>query len=112
MEPSGDLLRKRFLGGRRQPYERDGSNSGRKAWLARVKFEGSMFIPSEDIYFDCGGVKSGFEICEDAWVATVQAACWREKGWILILTPARDILHLEKLNVRKRLCWKGRGRLA
>ena len=37
--------------------------------------------PIGDLIFDCGGIKIGFEICEDAWVSARPAAKCRYKGW-------------------------------
>jgi NAD+ synthase (glutamine-hydrolysing) len=45
--------------------------AGRRALLT----VGGRAIPFGDLRFDCGGVRIGFEICEDAWAAR------RPGGW-------------------------------
>ena len=55
-----------------------------------------------DIYFDCGGIKIGFEICEDAWVATRPGAALALKGIDIILNPSASHFAFGKLDVRKR----------
>jgi len=39
-------------------------------------------VPLGDIFFDCSGVRIGFEICEDAWVAQRRGAELALTVWI------------------------------
>src|SRR5690606_38232941 len=45
-----------------------------KPWPAGVNLKAQLLtgepVPFGDILFDVGGLRIGFEICEDAWVAT------------------------------------------
>ncbi len=56
-----------------------------------------------DLHYDCGGVKIGFEICEDAWVARRPAARLAACGVDLILNPSASHFAFGKTKVRKRL---------
>src|SRR5580692_4567723 len=62
------FVAKRFLAGDGIHYE----PRWFKPWPAgrRVEIDlAGKTYPLGDLHFDCGGVKIGFEICEDAWVA-------------------------------------------
>ena len=48
-----------------------------KPWPAGTRTTITVFgqdVPLGDIFFDCSGVRIGFEICEDAWVAQRRGA--------------------------------------
>ncbi len=47
---------------------RAGSSPGRPGGASTSTVDGADY-PLGDLFFDCGGVRIGFEICEDAWVA-------------------------------------------
>src|ERR1051325_5908246 len=73
------FVAKRFLAGDGIHYE----PRWFKPWPAEVRDElrvnGESF-PIGDLCFDCGGVRLGFEICEDAWVANRPGAALALKG--------------------------------
>jgi NAD+ synthase (glutamine-hydrolysing) len=60
-----------------------------------------------DIYFDIGGIKIGFEICEDAWVADRPGRALANYGVDVILNPSASHFAFHKINVRKRLILEG-----
>ncbi|MFT7631956.1 MAG: NAD+ synthase (glutamine-hydrolyzing), partial [Mariniblastus sp.] len=62
-----------------------------KPWPAGAQGEveiGEQEYPIGDILFDVGGVRIGFEICEDAWVGTRPGANLANKGTDIILNPS------------------------
>jgi NAD+ synthase (glutamine-hydrolysing) len=64
-------------------------------------------VPLGDIFFDCSGVRIGFEICEDAWVAQRRGAELSLTGVDLILNPSASHFAFEKQQVRRRLVLEG-----
>jgi len=63
--------------------------------------------PLGDIFFDCSGVRIGFEICEDAWVAQRRGAELSLMGVDLILNPSASHFAFGKQDVRRRLVLEG-----
>ena len=57
--------------------------------------------PIGDIHFDIGGIKIGYEICEDAWVANRPGAVLAGKGVDIIMNPSASHFSFNKLNTRK-----------
>lgn len=68
---------------------------------------GSATYPIGDLYFKCGGVKFGLEICEDAWVATRPGAELARRGVDLILNPSASHFAFGKFEVRQRFVLEG-----
>lgn len=64
-------------------------------------------VPIGDLHFDVGGVRLGFEICEDAWVASRPGATLAGLGVDLILNPSASHFAFGKLEVRKRFVIEG-----
>ena len=60
-----------------------------------------------DLVFDCGGVRIGFEICEDAWVADRPGGHLSRKGVDLILNPSASHFAFGKHEIRKRFVTEG-----
>lgn len=81
-----------------------------KAWPAdkqsSIRIWGAEY-PIGDIYFDCGGIRIGFEICEDAWVARRPGSDLSRKGVDIILNPSASHFSFNKLDVRKRFVIEG-----
>jgi NAD+ synthase (glutamine-hydrolysing) len=73
---------------------------------ARVDVEGQEY-PLGDWIFDCGGVRIGFEICEDAWVANRPGARLALAGVDVILNPSASHFAFGKFEVRKRFVLEG-----
>ncbi len=63
--------------------------------------------PIGDIYFEVGGVRIGFEICEDAWVASRPGTSLAGRGVDIILNPSASHFAFGKLDVRKRFVIEG-----
>ena len=68
--------------------------------------EGST-LPIGDLRFDCGGVRIGFEICEDAWVADRPGAALAARGVDLILNPSASHFAFGKDEIRRRFVLEG-----
>ena len=64
-------------------------------------------VPIGDLRFDCGGVRVGFEICEDAWVADRPGARLAARGVDLILNPSASHFAFGKDEIRRRLVQEG-----
>lgn len=81
-----------------------------KAWpadvVAMLERDGRSY-PIGDLHFDCGGVKIGFEICEDAWVAQRPGSDLSLEGVDIILNPSASHFSFGKLEVRKRFVIEG-----
>ena len=63
--------------------------------------------PIGDIYFECGQVRIGFEICEDAWIAQRPGAQLAREAVDLILNPSASHFAFGKYEVRRRLVLEG-----
>ena len=76
-----------------------------KAWpaqkTAEVNFFGKRYLLG-DLLFDVGGLRIGFEICQDAWVAKRTGVSLAERGVDLILNPSASHFGFGKFHVRKR----------
>jgi NAD+ synthase (glutamine-hydrolysing) len=60
-----------------------------------------------DVYIDAGGVRIGFEICEEAWVANRPGANLARKGIDIILNPSASHFAFGKRDVRERFVSEG-----
>jgi NAD+ synthase (glutamine-hydrolysing) len=60
-----------------------------------------------DLRFDCGGIRIGFEICEDAWVADRPGAALTVRGIDLILNPSASHFAFGKDEIRRRFVQDG-----
>jgi NAD+ synthase (glutamine-hydrolysing) len=81
-----------------------------KAWEPRWRDTvqvGGQDVPIGDIFFDVGGVRLGFEICEDAWVADRPGARMARRGVDLILNPSASHFAFEKQSIRRRFVLDG-----
>jgi NAD+ synthase (glutamine-hydrolysing) len=81
-----------------------------KAWprdaRGELELAGARY-PLGDLHFDVGGVRFGFEICEDAWVANRPGAELAAAGTDLILNPSASHFAFGKRAVRERLVVEG-----
>lgn len=68
---------------------------------------GNERYPIGDLIFDCGGVLLGFEICEDAWVASRPGGELACRGVDIILNPSASHFAFGKHEVRKRFVLEG-----
>ena len=97
---------KRFLAGDGIHYE----PRWYKAWPGGVRAElhaGGRVHPIGDFLFDVGGVKIGFEICEDAWVATRPGADLSRQGADVILNPSASHFAFGKNEIRRQFVQEG-----
>ncbi len=63
--------------------------------------------PLGDIFFDVGGVRIGFEICEDAWVAQRPGGELFTHGVDVILNPSASHFAFGKTEIRHRFVLEG-----
>ena len=75
-----------------------------KAWPKGVRVAlrlGDEEFPFGDLLFDVGGVRVGFEICEDAWVAGRPGNDLARRGADIILNPSASHFAFGKFEVRR-----------
>lgn len=81
-----------------------------RPWPAEVisefRHDGQSW-PIGDLLFDCDGVRIGFEICEDAWVAGRPGNRMAECGVDIILNPSASHFAFGKHEIRKRFVLEG-----
>ena len=63
--------------------------------------------PLGDLVFECGGVRYGFEICEDAWVAERPGAHLARLGIDILLNPSASHFAFGKREIRTRFVVEG-----
>ena len=100
------LVAKRHLAGDGVHYE----PRWFKPWPigARTVVErGGRRIPMGDLFFDVGGVRIGFEICEEAWVARRPGAELAHRGVDVVLNPSGSHFAFGKREVRERFVVDG-----
>ncbi|MCA9220384.1 MAG: NAD(+) synthase [Planctomycetales bacterium] len=73
---------------------------------ATVEVGGSAY-PLGDLMFDIGGVRIGFEICEDAWVGSRPGAEFARRGVDVLLNPSASHFAFGKHEIRKRFVLEG-----
>ncbi len=64
-------------------------------------------VPIGDFVFNIGGVRIGFEICEDAWVAGRPGARLASRAVDVILNPSASHFAFGKAEIRKRFVAEG-----
>ncbi len=97
---------KRFLAGDGVHYEPRWFKPWKQGFRAHVEMHGQCY-PVGDIYFNVGGIKIGFEICGDAWVAARPGGDMAGRGVDVILNPSASHFAFDKLEVRKRFVSEG-----
>ena len=81
-----------------------------KAWPAGVKSEvvtAQGDFPVGDLVFELSGLRLGFEICEDAWVASRPGASLAQRAVDIILNPSASHFAFHKQKVRERFVLEG-----
>jgi NAD+ synthase (glutamine-hydrolysing) len=68
---------------------------------------GDLRIPLGDLMFDVGGIRLGFEICEDAWVADRPGADLAQRGCDILLNPSASHFAFGKSEIRTRFVLEG-----
>ncbi len=64
-------------------------------------------LPIGDVCFDIGGLRLGFEICEDAWVADRPGIRLMERGVDLIFNPSASHFAFGKRRIRQKFVVEG-----
>ncbi len=64
-------------------------------------------FPVGDLVFELSGLRIGFEICEDAWVASRPGAALSRRAVDLILNPSASHFAFQKQRVRERFVLEG-----
>jgi len=64
-------------------------------------------IPIGDLIFDLSGIRIGFEICEDAWVADRPGVKLAGRGVDMILNPSASHFAFGKAGIRRRFVAEG-----
>jgi NAD+ synthase (glutamine-hydrolysing) len=72
----------------------------------RITMGGEEY-PVGDLYFDCGGIRIGFEICEDAWTVDRPGTALARHAVDIILNPSASHFAFGKYEVRRRLLLEG-----
>jgi len=75
--------------------------------VERVGAPGGGTAPLGDLVFDIGGIRLGFEICEDAWVADRPGTRLARRGVDLIFNPSASHFAFGKQQVRERFVLEG-----
>ena len=81
-----------------------------KPWPAGIQTKIEILgreLPFGDLYYDVGGVRLGFEVCEDAWVADRPGTRLAKGGVDIILNPSASHFAFEKQAVRRRFVLEG-----
>jgi NAD+ synthase (glutamine-hydrolysing) len=81
-----------------------------KSWPERTRTTVDVLggeYPLGDLVFECGGVRFGFEICEDAWVAERPGAHLARLGIDILLNPSASHFAFGKREIRKRFVVEG-----
>lgn len=81
-----------------------------KSWPNNVRVEIDMRgrkVPLGDVMFNVGGTLIGFEICEDAWVATRPGSELALHGVDILLNPSASHFAFGKQEVRTRFVLEG-----
>jgi NAD+ synthase (glutamine-hydrolysing) len=94
------FVAKQFLAGDGIHYEPRWFRPWPAGRHVETRIAGEMY-PLGDIHFQCGGVKIGFEICEDAWVAARPGRRLARRGVDLILNPSASHFAFGKTKVRE-----------
>jgi NAD+ synthase (glutamine-hydrolysing) len=100
------FVAKRFLAGEGLHYEPRWFKPWPLGLRDTIALEGRVY-PIGDLIFDCGGIKLGFEICEDAWVAKRPGGDMSLQGVDVIFNPSASHFAFGKFEVRKRFVIEG-----
>jgi NAD+ synthase (glutamine-hydrolysing) len=100
------FVAKRFLAGDGIHYEPRWFKPWPYGQRAELAHAGQTY-PLGDIFFDCGGVRIGFEICEDAWVARRPGSELFAHGVDVILNPSASHFAFGKTEIRHRFVLEG-----
>ncbi len=97
---------KRYLAGDGIHYEPRWFKPWPAGQRTQININGQQY-PLGDIYYDCGGVRIGFEICEDAWAANRPGVELSQQSVDIILNPSASHFAFGKIAVRERFVLEG-----
>ena len=97
---------KKFLAGDGIHYEPRWFSPWQSGRHGEIEIDG-VFYPLGDLFFDCAGIRIGFEICEDAWVASRPGRNLYSHAVDIILNPSASHFAFGKMEVRKRFVIEG-----
>ena len=100
------FVAKRFLAREGLHYEPRWFRPWPEGDIETVSYDGKDY-PIGDIVFNVDGVKLGFEICEDAWVAKRPGGNLYSKGIDIIMNPSASHFAFGKHEVRQRFVLEG-----
>ncbi len=100
------IVCKQHLAGEGIHYEPRWFRPWTRGRVDRLTGDGTA-VPIGDLRFDCGGVRIGFEICEDAWVASRPGASLAARGIDVILNPSASHFAFGKDEIRRRFVVEG-----
>lgn len=100
------LVAKRHLAGEGLHYEPRWFQPWSRGVMRHVTIFGER-IPLGDIIFDVGGVRVGFEICEDAWVEERPGFEFSRAGVALVLNPSASHFAFGKHEIRRNIVLSG-----
>lgn len=100
------LVAKRYLAGDGIHYEPRWFKPWPEGVRTTVRRNGRD-LPLGDLTFDVGGLLLGFEICEDAWVASRPGASLSQQGIDIILNPSASHFAFGKQEVRRQIVVEG-----
>ncbi len=102
---------KRFLAGDGIHYEPRWFKPWPMGVQSELRMDGQIY-PLGDLHFQCidrrgNGIKIGFEICEDAWVANRPGSQLALSGMDILLNPSASHFAFGKMEIRKRFVLEG-----
>jgi NAD+ synthase (glutamine-hydrolysing) len=100
------LVAKQHLAGDGIHYEPRWFRRWAEASVAAIEIDGHEY-PLGDLVFDVGGVRIGFEICRDAWVADRTGAQLARRGVDVLLNPSASHFAFAKQQIRERFVLEG-----
>lgn len=100
------FVAKRYLAGDGNHYEPRWFKAWPEGKRAHVEID-DVDYPLGDYYFEIDDIKIGFEICEDAWVASRPGTHLARRGVDVILNPSASHFAFDKYRVRKRFVTEG-----
>ncbi len=100
------IVAKQHLAGDGIHYEPRWFKPWKPGVVTTTRFAGAE-LPLGDLLFEVGGIRFGFEICEDAWVAERPGSRLAAHGADLILNPSASHFAFGKLEVRHRFVIEG-----
>mgnify|MGYP000872415407 CR=1 FL=1 len=94
------IVAKQFLAGEGVHYEPRWFRPWPAGRSDRIDVDGQA-VPMGDLFFDLRGIRIGFEICEDAWVARRPGIALAENGVDILANPSASHFSFGKHETRK-----------